>query len=353
MTHLRTYRIDSAWRGPDMAGRTDWIHEFSNAEIGELEIAADAVIAQDILDLSADDFDLPQLDPFLAKVRADVVDGRGFVLLRGLPVDRWPLERTARVYWAIGSRVGVPISQNRVGNLLGHVTDVGGAADHPNQRGHQSSDALAFHTDIGAEIVSLLCLQGARSGGESALASAAAVWNALVDERPDLAEALTDTFGFDRRNEVVDGQVPWYEMPVFFPMEGYVMASFVPEFIRSAQRFDGAPRLTALHEEAFDAVKSLANDPDFKLEMDFRPGDIQFVNNLAVLHSRTEYEDWPELPRRRHLLRLWLAVPDGWPMPEPLQARHGMDAATGRPRGVNLESGARLSAPLSPPVLRT
>ena len=128
--------------------------------------------------------------------------------------------------------------------------------------------------------------------------SAAAVRNALVDERPDLAEALTDTFGFDRRNEVVDGQVPWYEMPVFFPMEGYVMASFVPEFIRSAQRSDGAPRLTTLHEEAFDAVKSLANDPDFKLEMDFRPGDIQFVNNLAVLHSRTEYEDWPELPRR-------------------------------------------------------
>ena len=353
MTHLRTYRIDSAWRGPDMAGRTDWIHEFSNAEIGELEIAADAVIAQDILDLFADDFDLPQLDPFLAKVRTDVVDGRGFVLLRGLPVDRWPLERTARVYWAIGSRVGVPISQNRVGNLLGHVTDVGGEADHPNQRGHQSSDALAFHTDIGAEIVSLLCLQGARSGGKSALASAAAVWNALVDERPDLAEALTDTFGFDRRNEVVDGQDPWYEMPVFFPMEGYVMASFVPEFIRSAQRFGGAPRLTPLHEEAFDAVKSLANDPDFKLEMDFRPGDIQFVNNLAVLHSRTEYEDWPELTRRRHLLRLWLAVPDGWPMPEPLQARHGMDAATGRPRGVNLEPGARLSAPLSPPVLRT
>lgn len=131
------------------------------------------------------------------------------------------------------------------------------------------------------------------------------------------------------------------------------MASYVPEFIRSAQRFDGAPRLTALHKEAFDAVKSLANDPDFKLEMDFRPGDIQFVNYLAVLHSRTEYEDWPELSRRRHLLRLWLAVPDGWPMPEPLQARHGMDAVTGRPRGVNLEPGARLSAPLSPPVLRT
>jgi len=350
---LKTYNSESAWHGPDMAARTDWIREFSSAEISELETAAQAVIERDILDLSGDDFVLPRLDSVLAQVRADVVDGRGFVLLRGLPVDRWPLALTARVYWAIGSRVGVPISQNRVGNLLGHVTDVGGEADHPNQRGHQSSDALAFHTDIGAEIVSLLCLHGARSGGESALASAAAVWNELVAERPNLAEALTDTFGFDRRNEVVDGQDPWYEMPVFFPMAEHVMASFVPEFIRSAQRFDSAPRLTALHEEAFDAVKSLANDPRFKLEMDFRPGDIQFVNNLVVLHSRTEYEDWPEAARRRHLLRLWLAVPSGWPMPEPLQARHGMDAETGRPRGVNLEPGATLSAPLTPPVLRT
>jgi len=230
---------------------------------------------------------------------------------------------------------------------------VGGEADHPNQRGHQSSDALAFHTDIGAEVVSLLCLHGARSGGASALASAAAVWNALVAERPELAAVLTETVCFDRRNEVVDGQDPWYEMPVFFPRQVHVMASFVPEFIRSAQRFASVPRLTALHDEAFDAVKSLANDPQIKLEMDFQPGDIQFVNNLVVLHSRTEYEDWPEAERRRHLLRLWLAVPDGWPIPEPLQARHGMDPDTGRPRGVNLELGATLSAPLTPPVLRT
>ena len=336
-----------------MAANRDWVHEFSEAEIRELEAAGDAVLGREFIDLSGEDFSLPLLDPFLADIRNEVVDGRGFVLLRGLPVEEWPLALTARVYWAIGSRVGVPISQNRVGNLLGHVTDVGGEADHPNQRGHQSSDALAFHTDIGAEIVSLLCLHGARSGGESTLASAVSVWNNMVVERPDLAKALTDTFGFDRRNEVVDGQDPWYEMPVFFPMEKHIMVSFVPEFIRSAQRFEAAPRLSAHHNEAFDRVKELANDPRFKLEMDFRPGDIQFVNNLIVLHSRTEYEDWPEAERRRHLLRLWLAVPDGWPMPDPILARHGADPDTGRPCGVSLEPGATLNTPLTPPVLRT
>ena len=140
----------------------------------------DPFLDNEIINLSCEDFELPTLDPILQSIRGDVVDGHGFALLRGLPVQQWSLELTARVYWAIGSRIGLPISQNRVGNLLGHVTDMGGEADHPNQRGHQSSDALAFHTDIGAEIVGLLCLNDARSGGESALSSAVAVWNTLV-----------------------------------------------------------------------------------------------------------------------------------------------------------------------------
>ena len=192
-----------------------------------------------VIELTSTDFNSPIMDHLLSKFSVKILDGRGFVLLRGLPVNNWPLTLTARVYWGIGSRFGVPISQNRVSNLLGHVKDVGGDADHLNQRGHQSTDTLAFHTDIGAEIVSLLCLSGARSGGELALASATAIWNALVSERPDLADALTANFYFDRRNEVVRGQEPWYQMPVFLPMEGYIIASFVPEFIRSAQRFEG------------------------------------------------------------------------------------------------------------------
>jgi hypothetical protein len=100
-------------------------------------------------------------------------------------------------------------------------------------------------------------------------------------------------------------------------------------------------------------VNELANDKRYKLEMNFRPGDIQLVNNLFVLHSRTEYEDWPEIERKRHLLRLWLAVPDGWPMPKQLMMRHGIDPDTGRPSGVNLEQGAALNALLVPPTLRT
>jgi hypothetical protein len=95
-----------------------------------------------------------------------------------------------------------------------------------------------------------------------------------------------------------------------------------------------------------DLVDSLAYDPRLKLDMDFRPGDIQLVNNLITLHTRTEYEDWPEPAKKRHLYRLWLTIPDGWPLPEPLYARYGADPATGRPLGINLPPGANPNAPL-------
>ncbi|NKB55859.1 MAG: TauD/TfdA family dioxygenase [Alphaproteobacteria bacterium] len=353
MAVLEVDEGDGAWRGPDMAQRDDWIHLLTDTEIRELETAADAAMDRDIATLSADDFVMPVLDPVLAGIRDDVVNGRGFTLLRGVPVALWTRARVACAYWAIGTRIGTPVTQNPVGNVLGHVTDVGGDADNPNQRGHQSSDSLPFHTDIGAEIVGLLCLQGARSGGESGIVSAAALWNELVSSRPDLAALLTSPFYFDRRGEGVDGQDPWYEMPVFMPIGGRVVASYVPRFIRSAQRFEQLPRLTDQQQEALDLVQSLADGPRFKLEMDFRPGDIQLVNNLVLLHSRTAYEDWDEPARRRHLLRLWLSVPDGWPMPEAFFARYGTDPQTGRPQGINLPLGVTLNAPLTPPVLRT
>ena len=132
-----------------------------------------------------------------------------------------------------------------------------------------------------------------------------------------------------------------------------MISSFNPSFIRSAQRFTDAPRLSKLQNDAFDKVNELANDQRYKLEMDFRPGDIQLVNNLVVLHSRAEYEDWSEIEHKRYLLRLWFAVPGGWPMPEQIVARHGKDPNTGRPGGVNLEQGAFLNTPLTAPDLRT
>jgi hypothetical protein len=346
MTDLQKHSGEAAWYGADLAKTSDWALTFDGAQIAELERAAEAAAGRDTATLTEADLPLPTLDPILRAVRRDVVDGRGFALLRGLPVDRWSKEITARAYWAIGLRVGRAVVQNRHGHVLGHVRDIGGDVNSPTQRGYQSAANLPFHTDIGAEVVGLFCLKPAKKGGLSSVVSAATIWNEMVERRPDLAEVLTQPFYRDRRGDEAEGQKPWYVMPVFMPTGGRMAVAYVRRFIESAQRFEDVPRLTAAQVEAMDLLDELAYDPRIKLDMDFRPGDIQLVNNLVSLHTRTEYEDWPVEEQKRHLFRLWLSVPDGWPLPEPFFARYGADPETGRPQGINLPPGTVPNAPL-------
>ncbi len=346
MSQPSKYTGEAAWYGADLAKTDDWLLALTPTHIAELEAAAEATLGRDVATLAAEDLPLPTLDAELRKVRNDVVDGRGFALVRGMPVDRWSKEVAARAYWAIGARVGRAVVQNPVGHVLGHVKDIGGDVDNPTQRGYQSAANLPFHTDIGAEVVGLFCLRPAKSGGRSSIVSAATIWNEIKDRRPDLAEVLAQPFFRDRRGEEVEGQDPWYEMPVFMPAGERMAVAYVRRFIFSCQRHADVPRLTDRQIEAMDLIDSLAYDPRLKLDMDFRPGDIQLVNNLITLHTRTEYEDWPEPEKKRHLYRLWLTIPDGWPLPEPLYARYGADPETGRPLGINLPAGVARNAPL-------
>ena len=341
--------IDSslAWHGRDLdARRNDWILHLDSDDIRELEMAARAVLDRDIVTLRADDFPLGRLDRKLRDLRDTVVDRIGFTLMRGLPVDRWPRAICARVFWAIGSRIGQPVCQNPDGHFLGHVKDIGTDALDPDSRGYQSSAALPFHNDIGAEIVGLFCLQPARSGGLSSVLSAAAAWNLCVQRAPDLARVLTEPFHIDRRGEVADGQQPFYTTPVFMPAGKRMTVNYIRRFIMSGQRHRDVPALRPEQVAAMDLLDDVLATPGLRLEMEFRPGDIQWVNNLVTLHTRTAYVDWPQPDRRRHLYRLWLCVPDGWPLPVPFHSRHGTDSATGRPLGLALPPGVRPSAPL-------
>jgi hypothetical protein len=337
---------EAAWYGADLAKRDDWMLALTNSQIAELEAAATATLDRDVASLSRADLPLATLDPVLDQVRKDVVDGRGFALIRGMPVERWSKAVIARAYWAIGCRVGLAVVQNPEGHVLGHVKDIGGDVDNPTQRGYQSAANLPFHTDIGAEVVGLLCLKPAKSGGRSSVVSAATIWNEILDRRPDLAAVLAQPFYRDRRGEEVEGQKPWYAIPVFVPAGERMAVCYVRRFIHSCQRHADVPRLTDQQIEAMDLIDSLAYDARLKLDMDFRPGDIQLVNNLVSLHTRTEYEDWPDQAQKRHLYRLWLTVPDGWALPEPFFARYGADPTTGRPLGINLPSDVTPNAPL-------
>ena len=336
------------WRGPDLAARSDeWTYQLSKDEVAELDAAVDDAQSRQraILDIRRDNFQLPLLGAKLDRIQDALQRGVGFALLRGIPVERYGMERSAIAYFGIGSYLGEAVSQNAKGHALGHVYDLGYNPDLPTARGYQSSFRLKFHTDP-TDIVGLLCLRKAKSGGLSRIISAAAVFNRMLGERPDLVQTLTETLYRDRRGEIPEGCKPWYRLPVFNFRDGRLLTNYVRSTIQKAQRFPEVPRLTDKQLEAFELIEKTAADPSLYLDMAFEPGDIQFINNHVIMHSRTAYEDFSEPEKRRHLLRLWLACNEGPALPPPYYEFMGK-TASGRPNGY-LMPGVSLTAPLNP-----
>src|SRR5262245_13883721 len=307
----------AAWYGPEIARRGDWVMPLAPAEIAEIEAATEALVSREaeIASITARDFPLPTLGPRLTtRVRNEVLNGRGFVMIGGLPVERWSLREAAAAYFGLGAHLGSARSQNGKGHVLGHVQDLGLDAQDPTVRIYQTNARQTFHTDS-CDVVGLLCLKTAQSGGLSALVSSTTIFNEMRRRRPDLLQLLFEPIATDRRGEVPPGQKPYFEIPVFTWHEGFLTAIYQRQYIDSAQRFPDAPRLTPDHVEALDLFDALANDPQLHMHMAFEPGDVQLVHNHTVLHDRTAFVDWSEPERRRHLLRLWLAAADARPLP--------------------------------------
>jgi hypothetical protein len=336
----------AAWYGPEIAKRSDWQMPLSAAEVAEVEAATRALVARDadIAVLKPQDFPLPTLGSKLkSRVDDEVLNGRGFLLLRGLPVERWSIHESATAFFGLGAHLGSARSQNGKGHVLGHVQDLGLDVNDPNVRIYQTHERQTYHTDS-CDIVGLLCLKTAKSGGLSALVSSTTIFNEMRRRRPDLLKLLFQPIATDRRGEVPEGQKPFFEIPVFNWHQGYLTAIYQRQYIDSAQRFPEAPRHTPELVEALDLFDSLANDPALNTFMEFKPGDVQLVHNHTMLHDRTCFEDWPEPERRRHLLRLWLAAERARPLPEIFAQRYGQ--VTIGDRGGIIVRGTRLQAPL-------
>jgi len=301
---------------------------------------------RDIAGVRREDASLPTLDRLLAAIAAQVTTGRGFVLLRGVPVERWSRETTSLAYGLIGTRLGIAVPQNGMGHVLGHVRDLGHDPASPMTRIYTTSAAQEYHTDS-CDIVGLLCLRPARSGGASSIASSTTVWNEVLARAADLARVLTRPFTLDRKGEVPPGKGATYELPIFHNFGGQISALYARSFIRAAQARAETPRLTDEQNAAMDLVDALAGSDAIRLDMDFRPGDMQFLHNHQILHARTAYEDWSEPTRKRHLLRLWLSTPNGRPLPPAFAERYGT-VAPGAVRGGIRTAGQTQIAPLEP-----
>ncbi len=299
----------AAWYGPDMNSKRNWLFELTANELTEIDEAVreHRRAGRDMGDISAATFQLPQLGQKLQEIQQQVLHGNGFAMLRGFKVEGRSVEDCAIAYLGIGSYFGSFRSQNAKGHLLGHVRDLGLDIANPNVRYYQTNRALNYHTDS-CDIVGLLCLKTSKSGGESRLVSSVTLHNEILNRRPDLWAVLFNTFPTDRRGEVPPGMDPWFDIPVFNWHAGELSTIYAGQYVRSAQTlFPTARRLSTLEIEAIDFLDTLADDDQIALSMDFQPGDIQFVHNHQILHSRTDFENWPEPERQRHLFRLWLA----------------------------------------------
>jgi len=298
----------AAWRTHELS---DWQWRFTLSEdtvrsLGDaLDNALEAGVS--MAALSAREVPVAGLAENVAAWREAIESGRGFAVVRGLPVTRWGERKSAYAFWLIGHYLGVPGEQNPQGELLGHVRDYDEYKDNPNVRRYRTAGNIDFHCDP-ADVVGLLCLQKAKSGGQSRIASSVAVVNALLEENPALVAPLFSTTAFDRRDEEPAGEPGYFEFRPCCHAGGRLRTFYHSEYFRSAARHFQPPELPAALKRSLDRFDALADSPDYRFDMWLEPGDMQFLSNHSIVHARTAYEDSPESGRQRHLLRLWLSL---------------------------------------------
>lgn len=309
-------RDASAWDRASLESDRSWEIRLTPAQAEEVSAAVARVTQRGLsgAEFPREDFVLPTLGPVLAEALEELEHGRGVVLFRGLPVDPCDEEGAARIVWGLGLHLGRPLRQtprvNLAGykdNLIGHIADQGIDYNAPNAIGSGTSAEQMPHVD-GSDLVGLLCVRPAEDGGGvSRIASSMAIWNALLDQAPDVIETLEEGFLHDLRGDEAKGGGPLtpHRIPVYSRLGGVLSCNFNSKTVEQAARKRGEA-LTRQERRALDAVLSVALDPAYQVEMRLETGDFQVLNNYTVLHSRTAWRDPPDAARRRLMLRLWL-----------------------------------------------
>ncbi len=316
------------WHGDDLCRNDAWIKTWSGDEIAELDAALARATRSGLgwRDVTTDNFPLDRVAGKLDAIAEELENGAGLVKLTGLPVGSYGESGLRMLWMAIGRHLGTPVQQNRAGALMRDIHDEGG--DTGARYGQIAQDdgskfissaarvrgngQLRYHTDR-TDVVALLMVGQAKSGGVSRIASTPAIHNAMLARRPDLLELLFQPIHRSRLGEESGSAGEIYPLPVFGLRDGKFTSHYSRTYVEAAQMAPATPRMSAEQWEALDLLAELADE--LCHEMTLEPGDIQFLNNHVIYHSRTPFEDDMAAGYKRMLYRLWLCMPNSRPLP--------------------------------------
>ena len=317
-----------SWVGRDFANPEDWLTVWSAQAVSEINTATRELETANRVagHFDQNQFVIPSAESEIQSILDDLENGKGFAIVRGLSISEMDQSDCEALFWGVVNHFGNPVSQNAKGERLGHVIDLGLDANNNKVRNYQTSAELFFHNDA-CDVLALMCLQPAKTGGQSRLASIPDLFNAMFEQDESLTRELFLPFTFDRRGEPGrpdEDQNPYYLLPVFNYYAGYLTARLTPRsYIHSAQRFKNAPRLSKRMGMALDLMEEIVIRPEISFSFEMEAGDIQLINNYCVFHSRTEYEDFHDPGQKRHLLRTWLSVSNSRVLPPWFKSRWG------------------------------
>ncbi|MGE0876625.1 MAG: TauD/TfdA family dioxygenase [Burkholderiales bacterium] len=333
------------WSGDEMQSRSDWMHALGDAEKAELLAAVARVRAAGTawLEMDKDGFGIPRTAALLARISAQLENGAGIALLRGLPHEALGQEGMRIALWGVGLHMGTAVSQSRYGELLGEVRDYGEPMGLPTSRGYRAAGALRFHTDR-CDVVVLACVRQGRSGGNNLVVSTPHIHNVLLERDPEALDALHQYWYHSRQGEGQPHEAPWFRNPIFCLHKGRFTSQYSRAYVESADQFLDLPRVTEAQWRVLDLLAELAHSESFLTRME--PGDLQFLNNHVTYHARDAVVDWDEAEKKRMLYRLWLSMPQGRELPADFDELWGPTAAGAVRGGVVAAAGYRTVAEL-------
>lgn len=326
MTSFQPLDHPAVWQGTELLSRPDWEQELTSSDREEIDAALTKVSEQSAENFTAADFPLPTLDGKLRKIRDDLENGCGASYLRGFDVSKYSTDEAKKIFWGLMSYIGTPVSQSAEGDRIFSVRDEGFKMGEQKARGPNTSKRLSFHTDR-CDVISFLTLKQAKSGGENQLVSSMYLYNEIGRRRPDLLQTLQEPFYYLRHNVDRGNDKPWCRQPVFSIYEGHFACNFLRVLIERAAKSEDLPDLSDKQVEALDFLEDVAAEDGNHVTFRQEPGDLLLVNNWVLLHRRNEFEDFDDLDQRRHLLRIWLSMPNSRPLHPDFAGNYGATEA--------------------------